>query len=223
MSCLSLKPNCASSPNTAVKSECSRRREQVTVFDGSSNGNQCFSPSLQNLGKKNDSCSETKSISPTGNDASVVINKLPPDTIYQGQSGHPKKSTAVKKPGCSAACPSCNRSVNYLQYSREKRIFTQLALIVIAFMIGYIPQSVYLLWTSTWEIKDDSPSCSLDYWFGVASYLCLRLSECMNPLMYNLGSSNMRHASKVFLRKFACRFRKGESSTINQASIHNRR
>jgi len=84
----------------------------------------------------------------------------------------------------------------------ERNIFTQLSLIVIAFMIGYIPVTVYLVWTTatTHQKNDATYYGSIDYWFGVVSYLCLRLSECMNPVMYNLGSSNIRQATKKLLK-----------------------
>ena len=86
----------------------------------------------------------------------------------------------------------------------ERNIFTQLSLIVIAFMIGYIPVTIYLVWTTA---NSGASNGEVDYWFGVVSYLCLRLSECMNPIMYNLGSSNIRNATKKLLRQTGMRFR----------------
>jgi len=26
------------------------------------------------------------------------------------------------------------------------------------------------------------------WWFGITEYMCLRLSECLNPILYNLAS-----------------------------------
>lgn len=78
---------------------------------------------------------------------------------------------------------------------RHRRTFLQLGLVVASFMIGYIPTSAYLMWTSVTENK----SIEEDYWFGVGSYLCLRFSECLNPLMYNLGSNKLRKATAKFI------------------------
>ena len=82
------------------------------------------------------------------------------------------------------------------QVQIERNIFTQLSLIVFAFMIGYIPSSIYLVWTTATSSSDTGVDGDVDYWFGVVSYLCLRLSECMNPVMYNLGSGKIRKATK---------------------------
>ncbi|CAK8688123.1 unnamed protein product [Clavelina lepadiformis] len=95
---------------------------------------------------------------------------------------------------------SARHSCLELQYQRERKTFTQLSLIVVAYMIGYIPLTVYLLWTTVTG-PQSGDQLSTDYWFGVASYLCLRLSECMNPVMYNLGSGNIRASSRRLLRK----------------------
>ena len=37
--------------------------------------------------------------------------------------------------------------------------------------------------------------CLTDYWFNVGAYLSLRMSECVNPVLYNLASKKMRKAS----------------------------
>ena len=79
----------------------------------------------------------------------------------------------------------------------EKNIFTQLSLIVVVFMFGYLPYTIYTIWTTTLTSKPDP---SFDYWFGVVSYLCLRISECLNPVMYNLGSQNIRRETKRLLK-----------------------
>ena len=43
-----------------------------------------------------------------------------------------------------------------------------------------------------------------DYWFGMIEYFFLRFSECLNPVIYNLGSAKMRKCTTEFLRKFSC-------------------
>ena len=90
------------------------------------------------------------------------------------------------------------------QAQNDRAIFFQLSLIVIAFMVGYLPLTIYLVWTSARNSDDFSNSedaGAVDYWFGVVSYLLLRLSECMNPVMYNLGSSNIRKETKKLFGK----------------------
>ncbi|XP_076819650.1 uncharacterized protein LOC143465310 isoform X1 [Clavelina lepadiformis] len=81
----------------------------------------------------------------------------------------------------------------------ERTVFAQLTVIIIGFMISYVPFSIYLIWAST--VPPESKGYAVDYWFGVASYICLRTGECMNPFLYNLASTNLRKATKQFLRK----------------------
>ena len=83
----------------------------------------------------------------------------------------------------------------------ERNIFTQLSLIIVAFMIGYIPSTIYLVWTTAAKSSTKGVDSEIDYWFGVVSYLCLRLSECMNPIMYNLGSGNIRRETKNLFKR----------------------
>ncbi|CAK8671110.1 unnamed protein product [Clavelina lepadiformis] len=78
---------------------------------------------------------------------------------------------------------------------KEKKIAFQLALISTSFLIGYIPMSSYVMWTTRVAHKDPL----FDYWFHVGAYFCLRFSECLNPVMYNLASTKMREASKDVL------------------------
>ena len=81
----------------------------------------------------------------------------------------------------------------------ERYIFTQLSLIVAAFVLGYIPTAIYQDWTI--ELRSNiGGEGNADYWFGVLSYLCLRFSECLNPLIYNLGSNKMRRATRKLLK-----------------------
>ena len=71
---------------------------------------------------------------------------------------------------------------------RHRKIFLQLGLVILSFALGYVPSSWYLMWSSSTSDKD----LHFDYWFGVCSYLCLRMSECLNPLMYCMGSGKLR-------------------------------
>ena len=86
----------------------------------------------------------------------------------------------------------CRKKVN-------RNAFLQLGLIVLSFSIGYLPISAYYTWT-TITLPERNPYT--DYWFGVISYMCMRFSECMNPLMYSIGSSKLRVEIKSVLSSF---------------------
>ncbi|CAK8671111.1 unnamed protein product [Clavelina lepadiformis] len=78
---------------------------------------------------------------------------------------------------------------------KERHAAYQLALISTSFLIGYVPMTSYMLWT-TRSTKKQSFGCGFDYWFNVGAYFALRFSECLNPVMYNLASTKMRESSK---------------------------
>lgn len=88
--------------------------------------------------------------------------------------------------------------------SKLHRACTQLTLISACFAFGYIPLTAYLFWSATVHIPYtcECATCNveMDYWFGVVSYITLRISECLNPVMYNIGCRNMREASYDFIR-----------------------
>ena len=123
----------------------------------------------------------------------VVLNSRTPDVIDAPMS--PSKVTH----NCIVSDPQTKtKSASVCKGSQDERnIFIQLSLIVVVFMFGYLPTTIYLVWTTTVESK---PHPSFDYWFGVVSYLFLRLSECLNPVMYNLGSNNIRRETKRLLK-----------------------
>ena len=125
----------------------------------------------------------------------VVLDSQTPDVIDASMSS----SKAARN--CQIPDPqTTTKGVNVCQGNqalKERNIFTQLSLIVVAFMFGYLPATIYLVWTTTLTSKPDP---SFDYWFGVVSYLCLRISECLNPVVYNLGSRNIRRETKKLLK-----------------------
>ncbi|XP_078492700.1 uncharacterized protein LOC100180797 isoform X2 [Ciona intestinalis] len=87
--------------------------------------------------------------------------------------------------------------------TKEKRAAVQLALISASFLIGYIPMTSYVMWTTRTRVKN----VTFDYWFHVAAFFCLRLSECFNPVLYNIASVQMRHASReVLVRIRTCQY-----------------
>ena len=80
---------------------------------------------------------------------------------------------------------------------RNRKIYLQLGLVILSFMVGYIPSELYHIWTSSTADKDRH----FDYWFGMVSYLSLRFSECLNPVMYNLGSGKLRRETAEMLKR----------------------
>ena len=94
--------------------------------------------------------------------------------------------------------PNIGNSLQKRRSQNERYIFTQLSLIVVAFILGYMPTAVYQVWTI--ESRSNTGLELIDYWFAITSYLCLRFSECLNPIIYNLGSSKMRMATKKLLK-----------------------
>nr|XP_039256557.1 rhodopsin, GQ-coupled-like [Styela clava] len=97
-----------------------------------------------------------------------------------------------------------NSRRNASEYERKKRrkensAIIQLGVIVGSFMLGYIPNSVYSLYATA------APQSTLQeqifHWhFGSVSYILLRLSECLNPIFYNVASSKMRKETILFLK-----------------------
>jgi len=101
---------------------------------------------------------------------------------------------------------------NSIKRSKQKMMVAQLLLIVFSFLIGYVPISVYEKWSA--EVTANTPYYKkLDYWFGMTSYMSLRLSETLNPLFYNLGSRRLRYYSKKWLNKNIFTFTSDNIST----------
>lgn len=103
-----------------------------------------------------------------------------------------------------------------LRKVKEKRAVMQLALVASSFMIGYLPMSTYMMWT----IRVSNKNKLVDYWLAVSAYFALRLSECMNPIAYNVSSEKMRLSSMQVLRSMCpCSLRKDELSTRTPTHI----
>ncbi|CAK8674931.1 unnamed protein product [Clavelina lepadiformis] len=95
----------------------------------------------------------------------------------------------------------------------EVKIVFQLLLIVSSFLLGYIPHTAYQFYTTT-RIPTNDVDEAFDWWFGVAEHICLRLSECLNPIFYNIASRKMRKETIGFLRKAFCFICKPSGSTL---------
>lgn len=85
-------------------------------------------------------------------------------------------------------------------HRRNMSACLQLRLICTCFIIGYVPLSAYPIWATAIPHKKCTGSIFvIDYWIGVVAYIILRISECLNPMMYNLGCREMRRATTRFL------------------------
>ncbi|XP_078480992.1 growth hormone secretagogue receptor type 1-like [Ciona intestinalis] len=83
---------------------------------------------------------------------------------------------------------------------KEKQIILQLVLIVGSFLLGYTPHAVFHYWTV--NVKAISYQQKVfDWWFGSVEYFCLRISECLNPVFYNLASSKMRKETRKTIHR----------------------
>ncbi|CAK8671544.1 unnamed protein product [Clavelina lepadiformis] len=82
---------------------------------------------------------------------------------------------------------------------RDKYAVIQLVLIIISFIVGYAPYTIYEFWSIQPHPKTQYYR-EVDYWFGMIEYFCLRFTECMNPVFYNIGSPKVRKYTKLFLR-----------------------
>ncbi|XP_039256222.2 alpha-1A adrenergic receptor-like [Styela clava] len=117
------------------------------------------------------------------------------------------------------ACPS---EFEVKSQKKENSAIVQLAVIVGSYMLGYIPSSAYLLYATA------APQSTLQeqifHWnFGTISYILLRLSECLNPIFYNVASSKMRKETKSFLRSPAkkCCSRSTNVHSVSSSSVVN--
>ena len=102
------------------------------------------------------------------------------------------------------------RTTKLCKSQAQRNAFLQLGLIVLSFAVGYLPISAYYMWSADSYVyhyrRSEEVDCGdenitvelfqelayLDYLFGVISYICMRLSECMNPLLYCVGSRKLR-------------------------------
>lgn len=76
------------------------------------------------------------------------------------------------------------------------RVFSEIYILVYDIIILSI--SAYEFWSS--QSHENTPhTVQVDYYFGLVEYFFIRLSECLNPIFYNLGSMKMRTYTKHFI------------------------
>ncbi|XP_076826052.1 somatostatin receptor type 2-like [Clavelina lepadiformis] len=86
---------------------------------------------------------------------------------------------------------------------KENQAIVQLMLIVGSFAIGYLPHTAYHIFATTTKAVTREDEI-YHWWFGMSEYMCLRLSECLNPIFYNLASSKMRRETIRHLKRINC-------------------
>ena len=72
-----------------------------------------------------------------------------------------------------------------------------------------------MLWALGYK-GDPRDVWAANYWFSVLEYLLLRISECLNPIFYNLGSNQMRRCTLNLLNKMIGR--NNASTPVDESS-----
>nr|XP_039270397.1 growth hormone secretagogue receptor type 1-like isoform X1 [Styela clava] len=75
---------------------------------------------------------------------------------------------------------------------KERQAIIQLSMIAGSFMLGYIPFTAYEI--SGMHISSKTAADERFWWkFGMSVYICLRFSETLNPVFYNLATPKIRN------------------------------
>ncbi|XP_077967473.1 thyrotropin-releasing hormone receptor-like isoform X1 [Styela clava] len=82
----------------------------------------------------------------------------------------------------------------------ENAALIQLTLIVLCFMIGYLPDFGNRFTHLIYNLLKKRFDARSSWLSGMLAHILLRISECLNPVLYNLGSSQIREATMKFLR-----------------------
>ncbi|XP_078481676.1 growth hormone secretagogue receptor type 1-like [Ciona intestinalis] len=85
---------------------------------------------------------------------------------------------------------------------KENQAIVQLAFVVGSFMIGYVPYTAF--YVSVKMIEHPRYKMTFNLWFSTIAFMLLRLSECLNPILYNLTSRSIRAETMKVLKKFQC-------------------
>jgi len=98
-----------------------------------------------------------------------------------------------------------NEEANARRRKKERQAVAQLILITSTFLLGYIPFIAYEYW-GVQTYPETYYYHTLDYWFGFSAYMMLRLSECINPFVYILGSKQIYKRTNDFVKRtlFCC-------------------
>ena len=81
-----------------------------------------------------------------------------------------------------------------------------------------------MLWALNYK-GDPRKIWVVNYWFSVSEYLLLRISECLNPVFYNLGSNQMRRCTMKLLKQMVGQETEEPNSTsaLETSNTNNRK
>ncbi|XP_077974175.1 uncharacterized protein LOC144429833 [Styela clava] len=123
-----------------------------------------------------------------------TVYPVQPDAEYSGCIAVPLEwKEALKLHKFTVPTPSPDRVRN------ENKAILQVSLIVLSFILGYLGNAVNRVLVSL-PIYYTIPLVSRS-WFTFTCYLLLRLSECLNPVFYSLGSDTLMKATKQLFSK----------------------
>ncbi|XP_076805359.1 growth hormone secretagogue receptor type 1-like [Clavelina lepadiformis] len=96
--------------------------------------------------------------------------------------------------------PQNENSNELKQQNKEKGAILQLFLIVGSFALGYIPHTAYHIYVNT-ILPWTNSEVYFQWWLGQIEYITLRVSECLNPVFYNLASPKIRKETKTTIKQ----------------------
>ncbi|XP_077974861.1 growth hormone secretagogue receptor type 1-like [Styela clava] len=99
----------------------------------------------------------------------------------------------------------------------ENFAILQLSLILLSFLIGYIPDVARRLFNTNNSLRTKS-----DLLIYIIPIFILRFSECLNPVFYNISSSSIRNASVDLLKKLFCCWKR-DSRPLQESERDRRR
>ncbi|XP_039252739.2 uncharacterized protein LOC120329995 isoform X2 [Styela clava] len=101
---------------------------------------------------------------------------------------------------------------------KENFALLQLSLILASFLLGYLPDIVYRIMAISWpRLYGKGYHGRVPWQHSMAAHMLLRISECLNPIFYNLASSAMRAETRTVLKRL---FRKEETTIQRSADVN---
>ena len=91
---------------------------------------------------------------------------------------------------------------NFIRNTRRSHQHYIELLKVLKTSISFLFILVYYLWALDREadpVRGYHPVWPADYWFSIGEYICLRFSECLNPVFYNFGNPRMKRCTLKLL------------------------
>nr|XP_039252739.1 uncharacterized protein LOC120329995 isoform X2 [Styela clava] len=100
---------------------------------------------------------------------------------------------------------------------KENFALLQLSFILASFLLGYLPDIVYRIMAISWpRLYGKGYHGRVPWQHSMAAHMLLRISECLNPIFYNLASSAMRAETRTVLKRL---FRKEETKIQRSTDV----